>query len=1000
MSSKFICFILVLVMACAISSRPRLQTSFTRRIVSMSDMLKMTTTDRPILSTFNAPISSDIVIKNNPVFSFHKGIEPLQKGTGSSMKSLLGGKGANLADMCVIGLSVPPGFTITTEVCAAFHKVGRKLPNGVWENVVASLRTVESKMQNRRFGDANKPLLVSVRSGAAISMPGMMDTILNLGLNDETVQGLALDFGPRFAWDSYRRFLNMFGTVVMEIPHHEFEEVMSKVKQSVGAIEDKDLSAEDLQNLVNQYKEIYKKFGREFPSDPYEQLYAAIFAVFDSWNSNRAIKYREAEAITGLLGTAVNVQAMCFGNMGETSGTGVCFTRNPNTGEKKLYGEYLINAQGEDVVAGIRTPLPISKLAETLPDAYDELLRNIDILENHYSEMQDIEFTIQEGQLFMLQTRTGKRAGAAAVKIAIDMVDEGKATTDKAITMVKPEHLNQLLHPQFKDTESAKYRTSVITTGLPASPGAAVGRIVFSPAAAEASFAMNIPCVLVRDDTSPEDVGGMWASQGILTARGGMTSHAAVVARGWGKPCICGCADLTFSEAWESNIRTESVSIKQPNGEIVTLTEGDWISLNGDTGEVLVGEQDVQPPSIAKNEYTKRLMEWVDTRRKLKVLANADTPADALEARRNGAEGIGLTRTEHMFFSDDRIRVVRRMILSQQGKHRQMALDELLPFQRSDFEGILEAMDGLPVTVRLLDPPLHEFLPSVGQIDDSFAEDVGLSKDDCINAIKRMEEVNPMLGLRGCRLGITMPELVEMQARALIEAAINNKAKGLNPKPEVMIPLIGSEKEFTDQANLIRNTINKVLAERDGINEVNIKIGTMIEVPRAALCAAQIANAGAEFFSYGTNDLTQMTYGFSRDDIGSYLPTYLKKGILDFDPFQTIDEIGVGSLISLSANTGRQIAKEKNPNSLFKAGICGEQGGDPKSVRFFARSGLDYVSCSPFRVPVARLAAAQAAIEIDMEKSGNADKPEDEYTNHILVWYKDGTKLYDDGKIY
>jgi pyruvate, orthophosphate dikinase len=605
--------------------------------------------------------------------------------------------------MSSLGLSVPPGFTITTEVCKQYHESGLRLPNSVWPDVLAGVSSIEQQM-GRRFGDPEKPLLVSVRSGAAISMPGMMDTILNLGLNDEVVEGLSANFGEKFAWDSYRRFLSMFGNVVLNIPSHDFETLLGEMKTKAGVKDDSDLEASALRELVKQYKEVYQRHGHQFLSDPYAQLYAAILAVFDSWHSDRAIRYREAEGITGLLGTAVNVQAMVFGNMGPTSGTGVCFSRNPNTGERVLYGEYLINAQGEDVVAGIRTPLPISKLQESLPVAYDQLLRNIDILESHYHDMQDIEFTIQEGQLYMLQTRSGKRVGPAAVKIAVDMVKEGLATPDQAILLVKPEHLNQLLHPQFKHTDIESYTHNVLAVGLPASPGAAVGKIVFSPEAAEASQAAGEPCILVRDETSPEDVGGMWASQGVLTARGGMTSHAAVVARGWGKPCVCGCDGLKID--YEAG--TVTFYPKSADAEPVVLHAGEWICLNGDTGEVIKGKQELHPPSIDSSTDTVQLMQWVDERRTIKVLANADTPEDATEARKNGAQGIGLTRTEHMFFSEDRIRVVRRMILSKSPEHRNKALEELLPFQRGDFEGILEAMDGLPVTVRLLDPPLHE----------------------------------------------------------------------------------------------------------------------------------------------------------------------------------------------------------------------------------------------------------------------------------------------------
>lgn len=753
----------------------------------------------------------------------------------------------------------------------------------------------------------------------------------------------------------------MFGNVVMNIPSHDFESALFELKDKAGVKDDSDLSADHLKTLVKQFKAIYNRHGKEFLTDPYAQLYASIMAVFDSWNSDRAIRYREAEGITGLLGTAVNVQAMVFGNMGPTSGTGVCFSRNPNTGENLLYGEYLINAQGEDVVAGIRTPLPIKKLEESLPDAYKRLVENVHILEKEYHDMQDIEFTIQEGKLFMLQTRSGKRVGPAAVKIAVDMVKQGLATTDQAICSVKPEHLNQLLHPQFRDTSNDHYTANVVGKGLPASPGAAVGKIVFSPEAAEAAHAAGEKCILVRDETSPEDVGGMWASEGVLTARGGMTSHAAVVARGWGKPCVCGCDDLKID--YEAG--TVTFFRKDHGGKAVTLRQNDWLSLNGDTGEIILDKQELHPPSIDSSEDTVQLMKWVDERRKLRVLANADTPEDALEARKNGAQGIGLTRTEHMFFSEDRIRVVRRMILSKSAEPRNKALSELLPYQRSDFEGILEAMDGLPVTVRLLDPPLHEFLPAVEAVDHEFAKDVGMSLDECKHTIERMEEVNPMLGLRGCRLGVIMPELVIMQARALYEAALNNKRRGLNPKPEIMIPLIGSANEFKDQVKLIKDTFKKVIEEHGG-KTVDIKIGTMIEVPRAALTAKEIAEAGAQFFSYGTNDLTQMTFGFSRDDIGGFLPSYLKKGLLEVDPFQTIDTSGVGQLISMSAQAGRDVASNgKIPG--FKTGICGEHGGDPRSVRFFAKAGLDYVSCSPFRVPIARLAAAQTAVEMDNE---------------------------------
>jgi len=906
-------------------------------------------------------------LKYKPVVSFGKGHESTFD-PDKDMKFLLGGKGANLAKMSSLGLSVPPGFTITTEVCSGFQHSNRMISKEIWASILESLGRLEADT-GKRFGDPEAPLLVSVRSGAAISMPGMLDTVLNLGLNDETLEGLVKQFGERFALDSYRRFLNMFGDVVMGIPHHAFEEELTAVKLEAGVSEDAQLTPEYLTKLIARYKKLYVKNGKVFPQDPLEQLYSSICAVFLSWGSDRAIMYREAEGITGLLGTAVNVQAMVFGNMGETSGTGVCFTRNPNTGERVLYGEYLINAQGEDVVAGIRTPEPIERLKESLPQAYDELMQNVNILEKYYRDMQDIEFTVQEGELYMLQTRSGKRAGAAAVNIALDMLDEGYVDKDQAVMMIKPEHLKQLLHPQFSDVSSNSYVNSVVAKGLPASPGAAVGKIVFSPAEAEASSIIGEKCILVREDTSPEDVGGMWASEGILTATGGYTSHASVVARGWGKPCVCGCQALQINE------EKKSLTLTKLDGSKVVLKKGDWVSINGETGEVLLGQQSLSPPNFKDSPSISRLMQYVDERRTMRVLANADTPQDALEARINGAEGIGLTRTEHMFFADDRINVVRRMILAKTKEARQKALDELLVFQRKDFEGILEAMDNLPVTVRLLDPPLHEFLPRLHsedkislsaterEADEEFAREMNMTLPEVSHAIQRLQEVNPMLGLRGCRLGIVIPELVEMQARALAEATLNNIYKrNLKPKPEIMVPLVGSASEYSHQADLIKKTFKKVAKEYEGGKSYTIKVGTMIEVPRAALTAQEIASAGADFFSYGTNDLTQMTFGFSRDDVGTFLPLYLNQGILEKDPFQTIDEAAVGALINLSADAGK-LAASKIGNNNFKVGICGEHGGDPSSVKFFARSGMDYVSCSPFRVPLARLAAAQAVIE-------------------------------------
>jgi len=882
--------------------------------------------------------------------------------TMSNMKGLLGGKGLGLNEMSNMGLSVPPGFTITTEVCAEFHKFNERLPAQVWNDVLDNLEKLETKM-NRKLGDPKAPLLVSIRSGAAISMPGMMDTVLNLGMNDEVVEGVAQSFGnARFAYDSYRRFLHMFGDVVLGIDHHEFEKEIRALKQKVGVEDDSLLTTDDLKALCNSYKDVYKRNKKVFPSDPLEQMYYAIAAVFNSWQSDRAVKYREAENIIGLMGTAVNVQAMVFGNMGSTSGSGVVFTRDPNSGAENLYGEFLENAQGEDVVAGIRTPQDIESMKANIPSAYKELVKNIKILEYSYHDMQDIEFTVQEGKLWMLQTRNGKRSGQAAIKIAVNLVLEGLATIDQAIMTVKPEHLNQLLHPQFSETASKTYKSAVIGTGLAASPGAAVGKIVLTPEAAEMAKAAGENVILVREDTSPEDVAGMAAADGILTSTGGFTSHASVVARGWGKPCICGCSDLQIDH------KNKLITIAKGNVRTV-LKEGDWISINGDTGEVINGKVPLSPPSLTGG--TKDLsifMAWVDARRKLRVLANADTPEDAREARNNGAQGIGLCRTEHMFFAEDRINVVRRMILSKDPERRQKALDELLVFQREDFEGILEAMDGLPVTIRLLDPPLHEFLPRIHPDDkvalsslseevitDKFAADMNMSKEEIINDIRKLQEVNPMLGLRGCRLGITIPELTVMQVRALLEGALANKKRGLSPRIEIMIPLIGSASEFTYQKKLIEATagiiiiittiaiittaiitiivminltksyslIAKVFEEQQ--ETIEMKIGTMIEVPRAALTSKEIAEAGAQFFSFGTNDLTQMTMGFSRDDVGSFLPTYLKKNILDSDPFETIDERGVGQLISLSTKEGHDGANRIGTEN-FKTGVCGEHG--------------------------------------------------------------------------
>ena len=862
---------------------------------------------------------------------------------GENYKWLLGGKGANLAEMTGIGLNIPPGFTLTTEVCKMYCDSGKPgtavLADDIWQEVLDGLKHVEDSM-GARLGDPDSPLLLSVRSGAAISMPGMMDTVLNLGLTDEVAEALAQKTGnPRFAYDSYRRFLDMFGDVVMGIPHSAFEEQLDDLKVSAGVWEDSDLSADQLKDLVQRYKKVYDAHGMIFPEDPLEQLRKSIYAVFDSWQSDRALKYMEVQNIKGLLGTAVNVQAMAFGNMGDTSGTGVLFTRDPNTGDSSLFGEYLVNAQGEDVVAGIRTPNPIKQLEDDMPEVYAELLQNVDILEKHFKDMQDIEFTVQEGQLYLLQTRSGKRGGKAAVEIAVDMEKEGLVTKTQALNMVTPEHLDIMLHPQFKDTDSEEYKSAVIGEGLPASPGAAVGVISFSTEETERLHAAGQAAILVRDETSPEDVGGMFTAEGILTARGGMTSHAAVVARGWGKPCVCGLGELEIDE--EAGTLTLGG---------VTLKAGDVLSLNGNTGEVLSAGVTLAAPEMSG--ALGKFMSWVDDTRVMSVLANADSPTDAEEARKNGAEGIGLCRTEHMFF--DHLPEVRRMIMAPSAEAKKNAIKDLLPLQRKDFDGIFTAMDGLPVTIRMLDPPLHEFVPSTADAD--LAESVGLSVEDCQSTIERLRESNPMLGLRGCRLGITSPDIIEMQARAVFEAALDAQGRGVKPVPKLMIPLIGTVTEYTHQANIIKSTADTVFAERG--ESVDYSVGTMIEVPRAALLADEIAAAGAEFFSYGTNDLTQMTFGFSRDDVGSFLPTYLgEAAILPSDPFQVFDQAGVGKLVEMATTRGKDV------NPSLKNGVCGEHGGDPESVKYFHSLGHDYVSCSPFRVPIARLAAAQAASE-------------------------------------
>lgn len=864
-----------------------------------------------------------------------------------SMKSLLGGKGANLAEMSTIGIPVPPGFTISTEACKSTIDNNMKWPAELFDQVVEGIRHLESEM-GQKFGSERDPLLISVRSGAAVSMPGMMDTILNLGINDKVVDALIKKTGnERFAYDSYRRFIDMFGDVVMGVSHELFEEAIEKLKKEVGVEEDLELSADDLHELVDRYKAIYRKeTGHMFPDDPIEQLKFAINAVFKSWNSARAIKYRQISNIHGLIGTAVNVQAMVFGNMGDKSGTGVCFTRNPATGEPKLYGEYLIDAQGEDVVAGIRTPKSISELQDQNPKIYKELLDYTRTLEVHYKNMQDIEFTIQDGELYILQTRNGKRTGTAAVKIAVDLFNEGVVTKKEAVRdLVEPEHIEQLLHPQFKDDDINE--DMIIGEGLPASPGAAVGKVYFDSEKAEEISETGEPVILVRIETSPEDVGGMSSAEGILTSRGGMTSHAAVVARGWGKPCVAGCSDIII------NYKTKSFT----NGQ-VTVKEGDWISLNGSTGSIIQGKKELSKPEFGE-EY-KTLMTWVSEIEEMAVRTNAETPEDAELARSYGAKGIGLARTEHMFFKPGRIKFMRKMIIADSENERRLALNELLPFQKQDFIEIFEVMEGLPVTVRLLDPPLHEFLPHEEDEIKKVADELDVSAEKLTNKVNQLKEFNPMLGHRGCRLGITYPEITEMQARAIIEAAIHLKKEGKEVLPEIMVPLVGSIEEFRHQRKVIDDTAEEIMAKAG--EKVEYKVGTMIEIPRAAILADQIAEI-ADFFSFGTNDLTQLTFGFSRDDSVKFMPTYMAKNILKQDPFQILDEEGVGQFVQAGTRLGRMV------NKNLKIGICGEHGGDPTSIHFAFRTGLNYVSCSPFRVPVAHLASAQAVLRNNKEEN-------------------------------
>ncbi|WKV08842.1 pyruvate, phosphate dikinase [Thermoanaerobacterium sp. CMT5567-10] len=860
----------------------------------------------------------------------------------ASMRNLLGGKGANLAEMTNLGLPVPQGFTVTTEACTKYYEDGKKISDEIVEEIYKNMAILE-QINNKKFGDKKNPLLVSVRSGARVSMPGMMDTILNLGLNDDTVIGLAeATNNERFAYDSYRRFIQMFSDVVMGIDKNKFEAILDAVKEENGAKYDTDLTAENLKEVVKRYKELYKQeMGVEFPQDPKVQLLEAVKAVFRSWDNPRAIVYRRLNDIPGDWGTAVNVQTMVFGNMGNDSGTGVAFTRNPATGEKALFGEFLMNAQGEDVVAGIRTPQPISTLKDIMPEVYNQFTEIANKLENHYRDMQDIEFTIERSKLYMLQTRNGKRTAQAALKVAIDLVNEGLIDEKEAVLRVDPKQLDQLLHPMF-DAEALK-AAKPIAKGLPASPGAAAGKVYFTADdAVEAAKGRGEKVVLVRMETSPEDIEGMAAAQGILTGRGGMTSHAAVVARGMGTCCVAGCSAALIDE----NQKIMKI------GDII-VKEGDYISIDGSTGNVYLGEIKTVPPSLTGNFAT--LMSWADKYRKLKVKANADIPRDAKVAVNFGAEGIGLCRTEHMFFAEDRIPAMREMIVSKTEEQRRNALNKLLPMQRSDFEGLFEAMGEHPVTIRLLDPPLHEFLPHEDDDIKALADEMGMTFEDLKATVESLKEFNPMLGFRGCRLAVKYPEIAEMQTRAIIEAAINVSNKlGISIEPQIMIPLIGDVKEMKYVKEFIVKTADEVLKEKNA--NLKYQVGTMIEVPRAALTADEIAKE-AEFFSFGTNDLTQLTFAFSRDDAGKFLESYYDKKIYEFDPFAKLDQNGVGKLVEMGTKLGRQTRPD------LSVGICGEHGGDPSSIEFCHKAGLDYVSCSPFRVPIARLAAAQAAIK-------------------------------------
>ena len=866
------------------------------------------------------------------VYSFNEG--------SKDMRDLLGGKGANLAEMTKIGLPVPFGFTITTDACKDYLNKEGVLDEEIVQEVYEHLDELEQVM-GKKFGDVENPLLVSVRSGAPISMPGMMDTILNLGLNDDSVQGLAAKTGnERFAYDSYRRFIQMFGDVVMEISKSKFDLIFDGRKKEVGAEYDVDLNTEDLKVIIEGYKELVKKeLGRDFPQNPKDQLMEAIQAVFRSWNNERAILYRKLNGISASLGTAVNVQSMVFGNTGENSGTGVAFTRSPVNGENKIFGEFLVNAQGEDVVAGIRTPQPIEKMKESFPDVYDKFEDIAGILENHYKDMQDMEFTVEDGKLFMLQTRNGKRTAEAAVKVAVDLVNEGKIDKETAIMRIAPEQIDQLLHPTF-DAEELKKHTA-IAKGLPASPGAACGEIVFSAEDAAVANEAGRKVILVREETSPEDLAGMVAAEGILTARGGMTSHAAVVARGMGKCCVAGCHAITVYEN-EKCMEIGGVKYK----------EGDVISINGTDGSVYVAEIATRAPELSGNFGT--IMKWADEIRTIGVRTNADNPRDAKQALAFGAEGIGLCRTEHMFFEEDRIPKIRRMILADTEEERREALAGLLPYQKGDFKGIYETMEGRPVTIRLLDPPLHEFLPKTEEDMKELSEQFNIPLERIKTKTIELHEFNPMLGHRGCRLAVTYPEIAEMQTEAIITAALEVKQEtGIDIKPEIMVPLVGSANELKNVKKTIDETAEKCF-EKAG-EKLNYMVGTMIEIPRAALTADEIAE-DAEFFSFGTNDLTQMGFGFSRDDTGKIIKEYVEKGVLEEDPFQALDQKGIGKLVQMAVTEG----KKTRPN--IKLGICGEHGGNPKTIDFCHRIGLNYVSCSPFRVPIARLAAAQAAI--------------------------------------